>query len=46
MFFSDYVTNQILMANLDGTNSQELLNDGVEIPGQTTALVYFCSSGC
>lgn len=38
MFFSDFVTNQILRANLDGTNTQELLNDAVEIPGQDTAL--------
>ena len=34
MFYSDYATNQLLMANLDGSNEQELLRDNVEIPGQ------------
>lgn len=33
MFYTDLVTNQILVANIDGTGSQVLMEDDLEVPG-------------
>ena len=34
MYYTDYVTNQILVANIDGTGSQPIMDDELEVPGQ------------
>ena len=33
MYYSDYITNQILVANLNGSGSTPLMEDELEVPG-------------
>lgn len=33
LFYTDFSTNQILVANIDGTGSQVLMEDDLEVPG-------------
>ena len=36
MYYTDFITDQILVANIDGTGSQPLLEDDLDVPGQST----------
>ena len=46
MYYTDFITDQILVANIDGTGSQPLLEDDLDVPGQSTcfAMQYICIS--
>ena len=33
IFYTDFNTNQILVANIDGTGSQVIMEDDLEVPG-------------
>ena len=41
MFYTDFVTNQILVADLDGNGSRPLMEDDLEVPGQSTQYVFY-----